>query len=108
MEIEEHKAGDTAEQNHAKQNNRHIAHHQGKNKNGCRGNPRYTGRQAVEAINQVNRIGNANDPEYRNRNTEPANRQVGRSERDVNQVDFEAKRNDDASGNQLAEHFPFG
>lgn len=90
MEVEEQKAYDTAQQNGAQKSYGPVAGNQGQHHDRKRADGRYACSQTVQAVNQIDRVGNPHDPEDRDQNAHPRIDVNGVAERQLNVVDIQA------------------
>lgn len=105
VEVIEQKADNASQQNGAEQHDRNpalTAHEQCKHENGRGSDAGNAGGQAVQAVDQVNGVRDADNPKYRKRNTDPCHQIPRIAERNVKKIDTEAIQNDNDCRNKLA------
>lgn len=110
VEVEEQESPDAAEQQSGQQNNRLVAHDNAHHENGGNGDPRHACGQAVQTVDQVDRVRHADDPHDGDRDADPFSQRLHRrAERNVQQVDLDSEtEDDDASRADLHEQLQLG
>lgn len=105
VEVVFQKSDDGPEQRDREQDDRLLAHERGHDENRADRDRRYAGRQPVQAVDQVDGVCDADDPQNRKRNAEPfGDRLHRRAERNVDEIDLNIEAEyDDAGGGDLNE-----
>lgn len=110
MKIEHQESQNAAQQHDREQNDGAVAHNDAHAHDAGDGDGGHAGGKPVQPVDQVDRVGHADDPENRQRNADPLRQRLhGRPERDVDEVHFNIEaEHDDAGHADLNQEFELG